>query len=99
MNKIRILVACGTGVATSTICAERIREICSDHGIDHIKIDQCTITEVSNRFHGVDIIVTTSNYANSDIDKPIINASSLITGINEEKVIKDLLQSIRTLKG
>ncbi|NLM26350.1 MAG: PTS sugar transporter subunit IIB [Firmicutes bacterium] len=92
-KKVRILIACGTGVATSTLCAERVKEICSDRGFE-IEVTQCTLGEIPNLSSQVDIIVTTSKYNNKSLGKPIISGTSFITGVNEEKAIIELTDTI-----
>ena len=38
----RILVACGNGIATSTVVATKIREKCEDNGIP-VSVTQCKL--------------------------------------------------------
>lgn len=88
--KKKILVACGSGIATSTVAAERIEEICKKEGYD-VEVIKGTITSVQTRQEEVDVIVTTANYT-KQIDKPVINGVPFLTGINEDKTIKKLLE-------
>lgn len=45
MKKVNILVACGSGVATSTIAADEVKALCKEHGI-HISLNKCSMTEL-----------------------------------------------------
>ena len=36
MAKLRILVACGSGICTSTVAAQITREVCDEYGIDEL---------------------------------------------------------------
>ncbi|HHV39056.1 MAG TPA: PTS sugar transporter subunit IIB [Tepidimicrobium sp.] len=96
MKKVKILVACATGVATSTIVTERIHEICKANGIN-AEIVRSNIGQIPSHAADVDIIMPTTNYSSDDIDKPIINALAFITGINEDQVIEQLLEAIEEL--
>ena len=44
----RILVACGNGIATSTVVATKIREKCEDNGIP-VSVTQCKLLEVESK--------------------------------------------------
>lgn len=54
----RILVACGNGIATSTVVATKIREKCEDNGIP-VSVTQCKLLEVNPRRMIFDLLVTT----------------------------------------
>ena len=47
-NMKRILVACGNGVATSTVVASKIRDYCKDKGVD-VKTEQCRMIELHDK--------------------------------------------------
>lgn len=57
--KRKIIVACGGAVATSTMAAEEIKELCEAH---HIELDlvQCRVTEIETYMDGADLICTTA---------------------------------------
>ena len=56
--KKRIIVACGGAIATSTVAANRIRELLKANGIDG-EVKQTRITELDAEKDGADLIVTT----------------------------------------
>ncbi|HHW17297.1 MAG TPA: PTS sugar transporter subunit IIB [Firmicutes bacterium] len=93
---MRILVACGSGVATSTLAADRIKEVCRERGLDP-EILKCTIQEIPSLAPQCDIIVTTTRYSEV-VGKPVINGVAFITGINEEKAIKELIEAVQGIK-
>ena len=37
MKKFKVLVACGAGIATSTIVSERVRNLLNENGIDALR--------------------------------------------------------------
>ncbi len=55
----RILVACGTAIATSTVVARAIEEALSERHIP-VTIRQCKATEVPSLVQGMDLVVTTT---------------------------------------
>lgn len=57
--KRKVIVACGGAVATSTMAAEEIKELCDTH---HIELDlvQCRVNEIETYMDGADLICTTA---------------------------------------
>lgn len=86
----KILVACGNGIATSTVVATKIREICKKEGID-VLVRQCKLLEVRGLMSDYDILVTTGKIDSEGINIPIITAMPLLTGIGEEEVMKKII--------
>lgn len=41
----RILIVCGTGIATSTVIADKVRKRLAERGLD-VKIDQTKVSEL-----------------------------------------------------
>lgn len=80
----KIIVACGGAVATSTIAAEKIKELCKAAGIT-LEIVQCRVSEIGSFLEGIDLIVTTSK-VKKDYGIPLVHATAFISGIGVEKV-------------
>ena len=75
----KILVACGTAIATSTVVAKKLEEKLKARGID-VRIDQCKASEVGSKAHGYDLIVSTTE-VDDTMGKPHIRTLSFLTGI------------------
>ncbi|TYP56767.1 PTS sugar transporter subunit IIB [Thermosediminibacter litoriperuensis] len=93
MKTKRIIVACGTGIATSTVVADKISEACKKEGIN-ASIIQCKITELRSYADGADLIVTTT-ILKDKYNIPVINGLSFITGIGEEKAIQEIINELK----
>jgi PTS system galactitol-specific IIB component len=91
--KKKVLVACGTGIATSTVVTIKIQEALQKNNID-ADVIQCKVAEIPSKIDGADLIVTTTVYENSKV--PVIRGLSFLTGIGMEK---DLQKIVETLKG
>lgn len=94
-KEVKVLVACGSGVATSTIAQEEIKEIAKDAGVK-IRLMKGTIAEVPAKQKNVDVVFTTANYRNP-LEKPHLSVFGLVSGINKEatkKKVAELLQKI-----
>lgn len=88
-NKIyKIVVACGTAIATSTLVAIKLKELLGDRGIN-VHTTQCRVTEVPTYAAGADLVVSTAQIP-FDIDIPIINGIPFLTGIGVKEVIDNI---------
>lgn len=94
MKKITILVACGSGVATSTLAADEVRSVCEEYGIVNYSIIKSSMQELTNVTDQADVVLTTSVYR-GELDKPYMSVSAFITGINEEKTRQKLGQLLK----
>ncbi|MDN3017943.1 PTS sugar transporter subunit IIB [Paenibacillus sp. BSR1-1] len=94
-SKIQIVVACGSGVATSTIAADAVKEVLKEVGIANYNLVKTSMTELPNIIDSVDIVLTTNNYKTDE--KPHLNIMGFVTGINEEKLKKQLAEKLLEL--
>jgi len=88
----KVLVACGNGIATSTVVATKIREYAEEQGVD-ISTSQTKLLEVPSKASDFDLIVTTGEYKN-ELGVPIINGLSLITGMGEEETLEEIVNKL-----
>lgn len=96
MNEnISILIACGSGIATSTVAQEKVKEILKKENIS-AKIVKSSINEIPNKKDKVDLILVTSKYT-KDINKPVIPVFGLISGVNKENVEKEILTECKNI--
>lgn len=86
MAKKRILVACGTAIATSTVVANKIKEMLAAKGITDITIDQCKAAEAPSKAANFDLIVTTTPVGNVG-NVPVIRTVSFLSGVGMDKDI------------
>ncbi|KXG74653.1 Galactitol-specific phosphotransferase enzyme IIB component [Fervidicola ferrireducens] len=93
MNAKKVIVACGTGIATSTVVADKISEACKKEGIS-VNIIQCKVTELRSYADGADLIVSTT-ILKDKFDVPVINGLPFITGIGEERAIQDIINVLK----
>ena len=86
--KKKILVACGTAVATSTVVAKKLEEKLRAKGID-VQIDQCKASEVSTKVDGYDLVVATTEVDDTR-GKPFIRTLSFLTGIGVDADVEKI---------
>lgn len=91
--KKKVLVACGGAVATSTVAAEKIRDLLKREGID-ADVSQVRISELQSNKAGADLIVTTAK-VRRDYGVPVIHGVSFVSGINQEKTEQEILDVLK----
>ncbi len=84
----RILVSCGTSIATSTVVAMAIEEAMKDRGIN-VTIRQCKASEVPSLVQGMDLVVTTTPVP-GNLGVPVIQTLAFLTGIGKEEVLDQI---------
>ncbi|WP_085829662.1 PTS sugar transporter subunit IIB [Collinsella vaginalis] len=94
-SELKVLVACGSGVATSTVAQEAVKRICKQAGIP-ISITKSTMNEIQSMQDIVDVIMVTTNYR-KPVTKPLIKVFGLISGINQESVEKEIVDTCTRL--
>jgi PTS system galactitol-specific IIB component len=90
----RILVACGTAIATSTVVAKGIEEALKERGIEVIT-RQCKASEVKSLVEDADLVVTTTPVP-SNLGVPVIQTLAFLTGIGKEDVIEEIIKVIQS---
>lgn len=88
----RILVACGTAIATSTVVARAIEEALGERGIQ-VTTRQCKATEVPSLVQGMDLVVTTTPVP-GNLGVPVIQTLAFLTGIGREAVIEQIIKAL-----
>lgn len=90
----RILIICGTGIATSTVVGEKIKEIAEKENIK-VDINQAKVSEAVKEVENsdYDFLVSTTSFS-GDVDLPVINATPIVTGIGEEEVEAEIKEQL-----
>lgn len=87
-----IIVACGSGIATSTMISEGVKELLQKHGIE-ATIIQCNVTEIGGYADHADLIVT-SLQLESSFQVPVVKAVSFLTGIGRLETEQEILRHL-----
>ena len=94
-KKINIIVACGSGVATSTLASKVVEDVCKENAIE-ASIETCGMSEVAGAAEHADVVLTTSRYE-KELKCPVMSVTSFITGIKVNKTkeqLGDLLRQV-----
>ena len=95
----KIVVACGSGIATSTTVASVIKEMCAEARIP-VQVESIDLKNLSNEIQGADIYVGIVNGA--EIEKtgakygiPAINGIPFLTGMGQEEEFEKLCKYLK----
>lgn len=90
VRELNIMIACGSGVATSTIALDAVKNLLQHAGIP-AKLYKCTLGELDSKQKDMDLILTTANYKKT-LNVPHMSVFGLVSGVNVEDVKDKLLQ-------
>lgn len=96
MSKIRVLVACGAGIATSTVVMKKIEDLFTRHQID-AQITQIKIAEAASKQDANDLLITTTMLP-TEYKIPAVKAMSFLTGLNQDKTEAEILEAVAKIQ-
>ena len=100
MRTIKILSACGTGVATSTVASETCKRLLAERGISSVEVTECKAIEIVARAEIVnpDVIIHTAEVPLNKLKNyKCFRVLQFITGFGAEEVADDIADSILSL--
>ena len=62
MANKRVIIACGNGVATSTVVAAKVKDYCAVNGVS-IDVTQCRMIELHDKANDYDLVVTSGKFS------------------------------------
>jgi len=90
----KILVACGTGIATSTMAAKKLEAALEARGLGkEVSINQCKVAELPFKANEYDLIVVTSRVA-QDIKVPVVQGLPFLTGVGMDKTVDEIVEKL-----
>lgn len=98
--KYRLLAICGSGIATSTVAAEKCRKLLTEKGID-IEVLECNATDITAKLSTFQphVVVPTTTISDSMLGGvKRFPGLPFITGIGTEKVVDDIAEYLKSIK-
>lgn len=89
----KVLVACGGAVATSTVAANKIKDLLKKEDIQ-ADVQQCRVSELSSKAQNVDLIVTTAK-VDRDYGVPVIHGIAFISGVGIDKTNEQIIDALK----
>ena len=91
---VKLLVMCGTGIATSTIVTGKVKTWLEENNYSSkVKVIQGKIGEELNRIDDYDVVISTTLVPDNIKDR-VIMAVPLITGMNTGPVFEEIKEQI-----
>lgn len=94
LRKRRILIVCGTAIATSTVVALKVEALLKREDIP-AELRRAMTSEAKSASKGVDLIIATTQV--SDVTVPVLSGIPYITNIGVPKLEQEILELLRNL--
>lgn len=91
--KKRVLVACGTGIATSTIVNDAVETMIKENNIN-AEVLQIKVSDIPSYVDSAHLLVTTT-IVKTEYPFPVINARSFLTGIGLDETKQEILDELK----
>ncbi|WP_300279156.1 PTS sugar transporter subunit IIB [Peptacetobacter sp.] len=90
----KIIVACGAGIATSTVAIQKLKAEFEKRGLlNQISFTQCTVAELAGKADGHDMIITTAQFSQK-LDIPVLSGLPFITGMGIDKLMDEIIEKL-----
>lgn len=96
MKKIKVLVACGAGIATSTVVMKKVEDLFARNNIP-VDIRQIKIAEAAGLQNQADLLISTTMLPTA-YSIPAIQAMAYLTGIGVDKVEAKILDAVKSIQ-
>jgi PTS system galactitol-specific IIB component len=93
-RKRRVLIVCGTGIATSTVVAQKIRDYCAERGIE-VDIQQTKVMETLRGVEDYDLVVSTTQMPGGS-GVPTVNGMPFLTGVGVEQTLEEIGERLQS---
>src|SRR6056297_405322 len=95
----RIIVACGSGVATSQTVASKVESILEEKGVS-VQVEAVDIKSLEAELKTADIYISITKGSNEDVnlekyDIPILDGIPFLTGIKQKQETEKLLEILK----
>ena len=93
---VKILVACGSGIATSMLVASVLKDYMAKEKLS-VSIDGTSVNNLMFRVTGNDIIVSSAQVP-FDTGLPVFNALPILTGMGQDALLAKIADKVRELQ-
>lgn len=97
-EKVNVLTICGSGVVTSSMIANKIKDMLTEEGYK-VSVTEANPSEIENYVmrHKYDFIAYASPVRDT-FGVPAINGMGLVTGLGDEEFLEEALKVLRNEK-
>jgi PTS system galactitol-specific IIB component len=96
-TKIRVLVACGTSIATATVAANKVREIADQAGLK-VDVAQCKALELRGKIQTYNPhVIVAMTPVPKDLGIPVFNGIPFLSGVGMDKLKQEILAALQAV--
>lgn len=89
-------MACGAGIATSTVVMKKVEDLFKEHGID-ANLMQIKIAEASSKQDSADMLISTTVLPTT-YKIPAIKAMGFLTNIGVDKLNQEIVETAQKIQ-
>lgn len=93
----KLMIICGTGVATSTVVNHKVSEWLKSKGLTDVQVFQSKVADEISHLDDYDVIVSTTLVPDSIKDKVIMGVP-LLTGIGQDAIFAEIEKRLTDAK-
>lgn len=94
MAKYRIVTLCGSGIASSTIAAQKIIKDMKARGIE-VDVKAISVREAGGEVANVDLFVSIApGFKAAGLKAPVVNGIAFLTGVGEKAVLDEIYNKL-----
>jgi PTS system galactitol-specific IIB component len=96
MTKKRILVACGTSIATATHAANAAMDVAKEHGIA-VDVAQCKAAEIRGKLQTfpADVVIAMTPVPD-DLGVKVLSGVPFLSGVGLDQLKSDLVEALKS---
>ena len=91
-----IIVACGSGIASSTTAAERLKGVVERENLGW-SVQAASFRELHVVAKQADVLATIAPSGKIDYGIPVVNGVSLLTGVGVEKTVEAIKEALNIM--
>lgn len=95
VDKVRIFIGCGSGIATSNMAKSKVAALLADRGIP-CEITTGNAAEMRSLESRYDLFLVTTN-ATQQLSKPVIPVFGLLSGINADQAEQAVVEACQAV--
>ena len=89
-----IIVACGSGVATSETVAAKLRRLLEQKGIEDVEVEAININTLEKRVKHADIYVAVTPFRQENFPIPVFSGMAFLTGFGQEAELAKIIEEL-----
>ena len=89
-----IIVACGSGVATSETVAAKLRRLLEQKGIEDVEVEAININTLEKRVKHADIYVAVTPFRQENFSIPVFSGMAFLTGFGQEAELAKIIEEL-----